>query len=276
VEQEMAIYRADPKHGVAWLTGGSSGMGRELALDLAREGYTVAVTARPQDPLDGVVAAAAGFAGKILPFYCDVTDESGMARTVEAIETTAGPIMLAVFNAGTYVPMYGEALSMPNFRRTYEVNIFGVLNGLIPVVAQMQKRNRGHVVFIGSVTSYFGWPTSAAYGATKAALNVMVEALRYDFAKMNIRVQVMNPGFVDTPLAAKNEFLMPALMPVDKASARMLKAIKSGGFETTFPRRLTWGLKFMRMLPHELVFAFMNYTTRWRGHPLMPGRTRQE
>lgn len=272
----MAIYRADPKHGVAWLTGGSSGMGRELALDLAREGYTVAVTTRPQDPLDDVVAAAAGLRGRILPFYCDVTDEAGMTRTVEAIEASAGPIMLAVFNAGVYLPMYAEALSMENFRKVYEVNIFGVLNGLIPVVAQMQKRTRGHVVFIGSVTSYFGWPTSAAYGASKAALNVMAEALRYDFAKMNIRVQIMNPAFVDTPLAARNEFLMPALMPVEKASARMLKAIRSGGFETTFPRRLTWGLKLMRILPHELVFAFMNYTTRWRAHPLMPGRTRRE
>jgi NAD(P)-dependent dehydrogenase (short-subunit alcohol dehydrogenase family) len=272
----MAIYRADPKHGVAWLTGGSTGMGRQLALDLASEGYTVAVTTREQDPIDAVVEAAAGLAGRIVPFYCDVTDEGGMARTVEAIETATGPIVLAVFNAGTYLPMYGEALSMANFRRTYEVNVFGVLNGLVPVVTRMQKRSRGHVVFIGSVTSYFGWPTSAAYGATKAALNVMAEALRYDFVKMNIRVQIMNPAFVDTPLAAKNEFLMPALMPVDKASARMLKAIRSGGFETTFPRRLTWGLKFLRMMPHELVFSFMNFATRWKGHPLMPGRSREE
>ncbi len=69
----------------------------------------------------------------------------------------------------------------------------------------------------------------------------MADALRYDFVKMNIRIQIMNPGFVNTPLAAKNAYLMPALMPVDKASARMLKAIKSGGFEMTFPRRLTWG-----------------------------------
>ncbi len=83
----MAIYRADPKHGVAWITGGSTGIGRELALDLAREGYTVAVTAREQDPIDGVIEEAAGLPGKILSFSCDVTDESGMARTVEAIET---------------------------------------------------------------------------------------------------------------------------------------------------------------------------------------------
>ena len=123
----------------------------------------------------------------------------------------------------------------------------------------MQKRSRGHIVLMGSVTSYFGWPTLAAYGATKAALNNMADALRYDFEKMNIRIQIINPGFVDTPLAAKNTHLMPALMPVEKASRRMVKAIRSGGYETTFPWRLTWGLKFMRAWPHEPLFAFMNY-----------------
>lgn len=272
----MAIYRADPKHGVAWITGGSTGIGRKLALDLAREGYTVAVTTREQDPIDRVIEEAAGFPGKILSFHCDVTDESGMARTVEAIETAAGPIVLAVFNAGTYVPVHGEELNMRSFRTTYDVNLFGVLNGLIPTVRQMQKRSRGHIVLVGSVTSYFGWPTLAAYGATKAALNNMADALRYDFVKMNIRIQIMNPGFVNTQLAAKNVYLMPALMPVDKASARMLKAIKSGGFETTFPRRLTWGLKFLRMMPREVIFSFMNYATRWKSYPLMPGRWRDE
>jgi short-subunit dehydrogenase len=98
----------------------------------------------------------------------------------------------------------------------------------------------------------------------------MAEALRYDFVKMNIRIQVFNPGFVDTPLAAKNDFLMPALMPVEKASARMLKAIKSGGFEVTFPRRLTWGLKFLRLFPSSFIFGFINYATRWKARPLMP------
>lgn len=271
----MAIYRADPKDGVAWITGGATGMGRRLALDLARDGWTIAVTSRSQDPIEPVIEAAASLPGKILPFYCDVTDEAGMAATVEAIEKLAGPIVLAILNAGVYIPAHGEALDLATFRESYEVNLFGVLNGLIPAVAQMQKRNRGHVVLIGSVTAYFGWPTLAAYGATKAALNNMADALRYDFVKMNIRIQIFNPGFVDTSLAAKNTYLMPYLMPVEKASMRMVKAIRSGGYETTFPWRLTWALKFMRAWPHALLFAFMNYVTRWRGYPLRPGRTRE-
>jgi NAD(P)-dependent dehydrogenase (short-subunit alcohol dehydrogenase family) len=271
----MAIYRADKQHGIAWITGGSTGIGRELALDLAREGWTVAVTSRPDDPIEPVIEAAAGMPGKILPFYCDVTDQPGMEATVDAIEKEAGPIVLAVFNAGVYIPMHGEALDLANFRKTYEVNLFGVLHGLIPAVARMQRRTRGHIVLMGSVTAYFGWPSLAAYGATKAALNNMADALRYDFVKMNIRIQIINPGFVDTPLAAKNTHFTPYLMPVEKASRRMMKAIHSGGHETTFPWRLTWGLKFLRAWPHELLFAFMNYVTRWRGHPLMPGRKRE-
>ena len=271
----MAIYRADPKHGVCWITGGSTGIGRQIALDLAREGWTVAVTSRKEDPIEPVIEAAAGLPGKILPFYCDVTDKTGMAATVDAVEKEAGPIVLAVFNAGVYIPMHGEALDLANFRRTYEVNIFGVLHGLVPAVERMRKRSRGHIVLMGSVTAYFGWPTLAAYGATKAALNNMADALRYDFEKMNIRIQIVNPGFVDTSLAAKNTHLMPALMPVEKASRRMVEAINSGGYETTFPWRLTWGLKFMRAWPHEPLFTFMNYVTRYRGYPLLPGRKRE-
>jgi NAD(P)-dependent dehydrogenase (short-subunit alcohol dehydrogenase family) len=271
----MAIYRADPKHGVAWITGAGTGIGRQLALDLAGEGWTIAVTSRKQDPIEPVIEAAAGLPGKILPFYCDVTDEAGMAATVEAIESQAGPIVLAILNAGVYIPAHGETLDIATFRKTYEVNVFGTLHGLIPAIAKMQKRNRGHIVIMGSVTSYFGWPTLAAYGATKAALNNMADALRYDFEKMNIRIQIINPGFVDTALVAKNTHLMPALMPVEKASRRMMKAIGSGGYETTFPWRLTWALKFMRAWPREPLFAFMNYVTRWRGYPLRPGRTRE-
>jgi NAD(P)-dependent dehydrogenase (short-subunit alcohol dehydrogenase family) len=269
---QMAIYRANPKHGIAWITGGATGIGRELALSLAREGWTVAVTSRSEDPIEPVIEAASGLSGKILPFYCDVTDGPGMAATVDAIESQAGPIVLAILNAGVYIPVHGEALNLEDFRQTYEVNLFGVLNGLVPIVARMETRNRGHVVLTGSVTAYFGWPTLAAYGATKAAMNNMADALRYDFEKMNIRIQIINPGFVNTALSARNTHLMPALMPVDKAAKRIASAIRSGGYETTFPWRLTWLLKFMRMWPHASRFAFMNYVARWRGYPLRRGQ----
>ena len=98
---------------------------------------------------------------------------------------------------------------------------------------------------------------------SKAALNNIAESLKYDFDKLGIRIQVMNPGFVATPLTAKNNFAMPALMPVDRAAARIAAALKTGGFETTFPRRFTWFLKFLRILPQPLRFWFINRATGW-------------
>lgn len=271
----MAIYRADRKHGVAWVTGGSTGIGRQLAADLAREGWTVAVTARMEHPEHPMPDVSGIRGGKIAIYNCDVTDETGMAETIRAIEHDLGPITLAVFNAGVYIPIHGEALSIADFRATYEVNLFGVLNGMVPLIERMRGRNRGHIMINASISSYFGWPTLAAYGATKAALNNMAQALRYDLDKMNIRIQVVNPGFVRTPLSAKNAYLMPAPISVEKASACMMRAIRSGGFETTFPRWLTWWVKFMRLWPHELCFRFMNSVTRWRSFPLVPGRKRK-
>ena len=150
---KMSLYRADPEHGIAWITGGGTGIGSALALDLAEKGFVVAVSGLPEDPLDGVIGRAAGLPGRILYFPCDVTDGAGMARTVAEIEDRAGPIMLAVFNAGVLLPVHGDDLDLPSFRTSYDVNVFGVPNGLVPVVRRMHARNRGHVVIVGSITS---------------------------------------------------------------------------------------------------------------------------
>ncbi len=273
--RHMAIYRADKQHGVAWITGGGTGMGYQLALDLARDGWTVAVTSLTENPVEpGAEIETPGLPGKILQYHCDVTDEAAMAAVVEAIERQTGPIVLAVFNAGIYIPVHGQALAIADFRRTYEVNLFGVLNGLAPVVPRMQERGRGHVVINASVSSYLGWPSAAAYGSSKAALNNMAESLRYDFERMNIRIQVVNPGFVDTPLIENINYRMPALVPVEQAGAHLARAIRSGGYETAFPRRLAWTLKFLRLWPRDLAFAFMKYATRKLRRSPIPGASR--
>ncbi|TIM71987.1 MAG: SDR family NAD(P)-dependent oxidoreductase, partial [Mesorhizobium sp.] len=108
----MTLYRADPKHGVAWITGGSSGIGRSLAKDLAAQGYVVAVTALDDDPIDTLVVETAQMPGHVTAYPCDVTDEERMARTVAAIEKDLGPIVLAVFNAGNYIATAGEDLTV--------------------------------------------------------------------------------------------------------------------------------------------------------------------
>lgn len=266
----MTLYRARPGDGVAWITGASTGIGRRLALDLAAAGYTVAATARSHQELEAVAAEATGLPGRILPFACDVADEAGMAAAVAAIESEAGEIVLAVFNAGIFLSTRGDRLEVTNLVRTFEINVFGVVYGLVPAVDRMRARGRGHVVFVGSVNSYFGLPSAAGYGASKAALNNMAEALRFDFEKMNIRTQVVNPGFVATPLTDRNRFPMPALLSVETASRRIVAALSSGGFESSFPRRLTWPAKLLRLLPGPFVFAFLNRVTGWRNKPLGP------
>lgn len=264
----MAIYRASPKDGVAWITGASTGIGRSLALALAREGYTVAATARSDGKLDSVAGEAEAFLGRVIAFPCDVTDRAGMLETVAAIEAQLGGIALAVFNAGNFYPTRGDALDVDNFVRTYEINFFGVIYGLVPVVEKMQERGRGQIAIVGSVTGYGGLPLSAAYGASKAALNNMAESLKFDFDKMNIRVQIINPGFVDTPLTKKVKFPMPALMEVGKAAKRIADGLRTGGFELTFPRRFTWWMKLANLLPHSLYFAIMNWAMGWRKRPV--------
>ncbi|CDX57601.1 Oxidoreductase [Mesorhizobium plurifarium] len=264
----MTLYRANPKDGVAWITGGSSGLGRALAKDLANQGYAVAVTSLPQDPADTLIVETAQMSGHVRSFPCDVTDEHGMARTAAAIEEQMGPIVLAVFNAGNYIATPGENLVVRDFHRSFAVNYFGIVNGVVPVVEYMRVRGRGHVVLVGSVTAYSGWPTTAAYGGTKAAINILAESLKYDFDKMNIRVQVINPGFVDTPLTEKNKLPMPGLMPVHRASRRMARGIRKGGFEVTFPYHISWPLKLLGLLPRPIGRFVIGLTTHWWGRPL--------
>jgi short-subunit dehydrogenase len=144
----------------------------------------------------------------------------------------------------------------------------GEINCLIPLVERMREHGRGQVAFVASVTGYFGWPSTAAYGASKAALNNMAESLKFDLDKLNIRIQVINPGFVDTPLTQKNSFRMPALMPVDRAAERLARALSHGGFEVSFPRRFTWLVKTLRVLPQPLRFRFINWVTGWGRRPL--------
>lgn len=266
----MALYRANARDGVAWITGASTGIGRALAFDLAWKGYTVAATARAEDNLASITAEDQTMQGRIFTFPCDVMNEDDMTRTVAAIEKALGPITLAVFNAGVYLPVRGDRMETTNFKRSFEINVLGTINGLVPLADRMKDRGSGHIVVMGSVTSYFGMPSTAAYGATKAALNNMVESLRFDLEKMNIRVQIINPGFVATPLTDKAGFRMPALLTPQSAAERIARGIETGGCEISFPRRLVWPLKFLGLFPRTVIFHVMNYVTGWKNRPVGP------
>lgn len=264
----MTSYTATPSDGSAWVTGASSGIGRALALDLAGEGFTVHATARGEDALAELERQSAQLKGKIIAAPGDVTDAEAMEAIAVRIDAEGNGLALAVFNAGVYLPVYGEALKVADFDRSFSVNLSGVVNGLVPAIARMKARGRGQIAIVSSVTGYGGMPTSAAYGATKAALINMAESLKFDLDKIGVRIQVINPGFVDTPATADNAFSMPALMQPEDAARRIARGLKSGAFEITFPRRFTYVLKALQLLPYPAYFAVMNAATGWKKRPL--------
>ena len=196
---------------VAWVTGAGKGIGRAVALRLAKDGWLVAASARSADDLAEVAGASAGRPGKVVAFRLDITDRQGVGRAVSAIEAQLGAIDLAVLNAGTHIPMTARDFSVETLRALVEVNLLGTANCLEALLPDRIARGAGHIAVTSSVTGYRGLPSSAAYGATKAALINMCEAMKPQLDKAGVKLQVICPGFVDTPLTRKNDFPMPFL-----------------------------------------------------------------
>ena len=251
-----------PRPGVAWITGASSGIGAALARRLAADGWTVAATARDEAALAELAMTASG-PGGVHAMPGDVTDPAAMERLVERIEAELGPLDLAVLNAGVYLPVDGANLDRALFERSIAVNLNGTVNTLIPVVAAMRPRRAGRIAVVSSVAGYRGLPTSAAYGATKAGLINLVESLKFDLDPLGIRLQLVTPGFVDTPATRANPFPMPHLVSVEVAADRIAAGLAGESFEITFPRRFTFQLKFLRMLPYALYFPLIARATGW-------------
>jgi short-subunit dehydrogenase len=244
-----------------WITGASSGIGRAVALEYARAGAVVAASARSADALAALAGEPAA-GGRIHAFTVDVTDRAAMAATVARIERELGAIELAILNAGTHQPVDAREFDAAVFDRLFAVNLTGTVNGLAAILPRLVARRAGHVALVASVAGYGGLPTAAAYGATKAALINLAEALKFDLDPVGVRVSLVNPGFVRTPLTDRNEFAMPALMDVEDAARALVRGLARGGFEVTFPRRFTYVLKLIRLLPYRLYFPLMARITR--------------
>jgi NAD(P)-dependent dehydrogenase (short-subunit alcohol dehydrogenase family) len=247
------MYRASPKDGVAWVTGASAGIGRAVALGLTQRGYKVAATARRVDMLERLAADHPG----IVSYPGDVTDREGMARLVARIEAEQGPIALGFLNAGVYFPAERKGFSGEVVWRTLEINLGGTINGLDPLIAAMKARGKGQIAINSSLAGYNGIPGSAGYGASKAALTYLAEALKLLYDRKGLTIQVVNPGFVRTDMTAHADYEMPFLMEVEQAARIICDGFERGGFEITFPRRLAYAVKLAAILPYPLCFFLM-------------------
>lgn len=247
--------RAQPFTGVHWVTGASTGIGRALALALAARGAVVAASARSAPALEEL-ARSGGGPGRIVAYPADVTDRAAMDATVAAIESELGPIRRAILNAGVADRQRSAQFSAQGYRRVFEVNVLGVANGLEALLARMRARGGGEICLMGSLSAYRGLPEAAPYGASKAALLSMAESLAPALARDGIRLRIINPGFVRTPMTAGNRFPMPFLMDADRAAALILRGLRGRRFEIAFPLRLAWLLRAARCLPAPWWFAW--------------------
>ncbi|MEI7609816.1 MAG: SDR family NAD(P)-dependent oxidoreductase [Rhodospirillaceae bacterium] len=251
---------ASPSQGCAWVTGASSGIGAAVALRLARDGWTVAASARRLPQLQELAGMATG--GKIVPMPHDVTDTAAVTRCVAEIEHRLGPIALAVLNAGTYRADSAETFSAQAVREMIELNFMGTVHGLGALLPRMIERGRGRIAVVSSSAGFCGLPRAAGYGATKAALITLCESLKFDLDPLGVAIQVVTPGFVRTPLTDLNDFPMPFIIDADAAADRLVAGLYQDVFEITFPRRFTGLIKLLRWLPYCLYFPLVRAITR--------------
>lgn len=260
----MSLPRMQPSDGVAWITGGSSGIGEAVALELARRGWTVAITARRLDQLEDVARRAEGLPGRIVAHAGDVTDAAAMKAVIDGIERVQGPIALAFLNAGI-APDSRGVLDMDAFERIIAVNLVGAARALSAVIDRMALRGRGQIALNASVAGYGGLPGTSAYGVSKAAAIHLCETLKFTCDQRGIRLQLVNPGWVATPLTRPKTVPMPFILTPEVAARRIVDGLARSGFEITFPRRLSLVMKAVNLLPYPLYFRLIAWATRRSG-----------
>lgn len=224
-----------------WLVGGSEGLGRALAHALDREGARLVVSARSEGRIESLAAELTN----AVAVPVDVTDPA----SIKVALAEAGEIDGLIFSAGAYDPVNATDWKPEAVRTMAEVNFLGGLNVIGAVLPGMVARNQGQIALIGSLSGFRGLPGAIGYGASKAGLMHLAENLKIDLRGTGILVQRMNPGFIRTRLTEKNQFNMPQIMEPDDAAARVVAAMKSGRFSTSFPVPFSWLFTLGQHLP---------------------------
>ena len=231
-----------------WITGASSGIGKALAEKFGSEGWKVAISARRKEILDEMARNA-----NISSYPLDVTNQDQINNVFTKIISDFGNLDLCVFSSGTYDPKLEQEINIKQNKFVMETNFFGVLYCIKSVEKYFKNRKKGHISIVSSVAAYRGLPNSSGYGPSKAALTNLTESLYFDFKKHDVRISLVSPGFIKTPLTDKNEFPMPFIKSPEFAAEKIFNGLTKGNsFETHFPKQLTLLLKFLRVLPYKI------------------------
>jgi len=244
-----------------WITGASSGIGRTTALKFANEGWKVAVSARRKELLEELSKENSN----ISSFPLDVTDRKSCIQVFEDILKKYSNIDLCILSTGTYDPKTEKEINLDEIQNVFNVNFFGTLNCIKAVEKNFKIKKKGHIAIMSSVAGYRGLPNSSGYGPSKAALINLAESLYFDFKRYEVRVSLISPGFIKTPLTDKNKFKMPFIKSSQFAAEKIYNGlIKSNSFEITFPKELTILMKIFKILPNKIYLYLIRKTTKFQ------------
>ncbi|MCA9523230.1 MAG: SDR family oxidoreductase [Myxococcales bacterium] len=252
-----------------WITGGSSGIGKALALEFAKQGADVAVSGRRQDRLDEVAAQIEALGVKALAVPCEVSDTAQIEAAVERVVECFGKIDVCVANAGFGVAGTIEKLTEEEWRRQLDVNVIGLVMTVKHALPELRK-TKGRIALVGSVSAMLCVPTMGAYSASKFAVRAIGQTLSLELHGSGVSCTTIHPGFVESEIAqvdnrgvfkAERKDDRPAqlMWPADRAARVMAEAIAKRKREYTFTMHGKVGAWLGRHVPGAVHFA----TTRF-------------
>ena len=237
-----------------WITGASSGIGKALALKFANNGWKVAASARRENLLNDLKKSNPN----IFPFPLDVKDEKLTQNVFKNIVEEFKSLDICVFCTGIHDPESEKKISSEKIREIMETNFFGTLNCIMAVNTYFREKKSGHISIVSSVAGYRGLPAASGYCASKSALTSLAESLYFDFKRHNVRVSLVSPGFIKTPMTDKNKFPMPMIKSPEFAAEKMFIGLtKKNSFEIHFPIAFTFLMKLLKIMPNWLYFLLV-------------------
>jgi short-subunit dehydrogenase len=240
---------------IIWITGASSGIGKALAIKFAEKGWIVAASARRENLLEDLNK----FNPNIYSFPLDVTEIENCKLIANKIIEEFGGIDICVFGTGMHDPKSEKRFNLNKIREIMEVNYFGTMNSINSIYEYFSEKKNGQISIISSVAGYRGLPAAGAYCASKAALTSYAESLNFDMKMKNVRVSLISPGFIKTPMTDQNDFPMPMIKSPEFAANEIFKGLtEKKSFEIHFPKAFTYFLKFLQILPSSIYFKLVS------------------
>ena len=244
-----------------WITGGSTGIGKSLAIKFANEGWNVAISARREELLSQLSEKYEN----ISSFPLDVTDKLKCKEIFNQIKNKYESVDICFFSTGTWNPKKEKDIDVEQIENVFKVNFFGTLNTIKAVEEYFKSKKDGIITIVSSIAGYKGLPNSTGYGPSKSALNNLAESLYFDFQRFGVRICLVSPGFIKTPMTDKNNFKMPFLKTPDYAAEKIYNGlIKQNVFEIHFPKSLTLILKFLSLLPNKIYLYLVGKLTKYQ------------